>query len=334
MFNPVIGRGDKPIPDDAPLTSAEAVAAYRLMFGRWPESDELVSRILSESGLTLEVLGQRMLMSQECGHRLALVRGGSSEYFLNEVETQVSSEELEEMFDYVAGQWAALGESDPYWSVLTNEAFRGQVLDEATHDEFYASGSAWLDSVVEVLSCRGLVMGPSVLDFGCGTGRLSIAMSRAGLKVHAVDVSPGNLAIAEREASRQRADFHGHLLSHPSDINSLPEVDAVVSLITFQHNPPPLQRYLLKELLGRLAPAGVFIGQFFVWDEGYGWKLDDWRQVRNSPGVMDMHCLPMHVILEELHRANLRPVELFSDGSTGLGRSMTVIAKRGSPSAE
>jgi len=54
-----------------------------------------------------------MFMSQEYGQRLALVRGGSSEYFLSQVETQVSGEDLDQMFDYVAGQWAFLDENDP-----------------------------------------------------------------------------------------------------------------------------------------------------------------------------------------------------------------------------
>jgi len=87
--------------------------------------------------------------------------------------------------------------------VLTNDAFRGQVLDDETHRKFYASGTTWLEAIVKLLSCRGLVLGPRVMDFDCGDSRLSIAMSKSGLRVHAVDVSPGNLAIAEREAGNQ-----------------------------------------------------------------------------------------------------------------------------------
>ncbi|MEU8818122.1 class I SAM-dependent methyltransferase [Actinoplanes sp. NPDC048796] len=40
---------------------------------------------------------------------------------------------------------------------------------------------------------------PRVLDFGCGTGRLAIAMARAGHEVTGVDPAPASLAAARRK---------------------------------------------------------------------------------------------------------------------------------------
>lgn len=46
-----------------------------------------------------------------------------------------------------------------------------------------------------------------ILDMGCGTGWTSIAFARAGYQVHGVDIAPGAIEIAIREAQGLEATF-------------------------------------------------------------------------------------------------------------------------------
>jgi len=43
------------------------------------------------------------------------------------------------MFARIVEQWSALGESEPFWSVLSHDRFRVQNI-EKTKAEFYVSG--------------------------------------------------------------------------------------------------------------------------------------------------------------------------------------------------
>jgi hypothetical protein len=148
--------------------------------------------------------------------------------------------------------------------------------------------------------------------------------------VSGIDVSPGNLALADQVASHAGAAFQAHLLEEPRDIRSVPEADWLISLITFQHNPPPLQRFLLRELLGRLRQEAVFVAQFYVWDWEYTWSFDSWHATTlATPNAMDMHCLPTHVILQELTLTGFAVCDIIVDNSTdGLGRSSVIVAAR------
>ena len=47
--------------------------------------------------------------------------------------------------------------------------------------------------------------GESVLEFGCGTGRVLVPLAEAGLRVTGVDINAAMLAIARRRAGRRRA---------------------------------------------------------------------------------------------------------------------------------
>src|SRR5690606_3985817 len=45
--------------------------------------------------------------------------------------------------------------------------------------------------------------GDTVLEFGCGTGRVAIPLAEAGLRVTGVDISPAMLALARKRAGRR-----------------------------------------------------------------------------------------------------------------------------------
>jgi SAM-dependent methyltransferase len=66
----------------------------------------------------------------------------------------------------------------------------------------------------------GLNAGGPVLELGCGTGRVSIPLARAGVPLVGVDRSPAMLSWARRRVARGR--LHRHLRLVQADIRHLP----------------------------------------------------------------------------------------------------------------
>src|SRR4051794_32833874 len=97
-----------------------------------------------------------------------------------------------------AEQWERFGRVDPYYGVYSTDEFRRENLDDAALDRFFASGQ---EHVGRVLEAARRVAGPgfaptSILDHGCGVGRLVVPFARGADRVVGVDVSPSMLAEA------------------------------------------------------------------------------------------------------------------------------------------
>ncbi|SNT58900.1 Methyltransferase domain-containing protein [Asanoa hainanensis] len=97
------------------------------------------------------------------------------------------------------------------------------------YDEIYRHGAApWeiggpQPALAAVLD-RG-VGGPRVLDLGCGTGELALALARLGLDVTGVDISPVAIDLARAKAADAGLAIHFEV----DDATSLPaaEFDAI-----------------------------------------------------------------------------------------------------------
>ena len=150
--------------------------------------------------------------------------------------------------------WRRIGETDPFWGVLTEERFRRDRMNDASRRAFYDSGSGDIAFVLDRV--RMMVPGfrpREALDFGCGVGRLSLAMARECERVTGLDVSSGMLTEARRAAETLGV---GNALF----LDALPAAarfDWVNSHIVFQHIPPERGCVILRDLLHRLVPGGV-----------------------------------------------------------------------------
>ena len=94
----------------------------------------------------------------------------------------------------------------------------------------------------------------SALDFGCGVGRLTRALTKRAARVHGVDVSPTMIALARENVSE--AAFSTEL---PDE-----HFDLVVSLIVLQHVAVSEGMKLIDALLARLRPNGFIALQVTV----------------------------------------------------------------------
>jgi SAM-dependent methyltransferase len=158
-----------------------------------------------------------------------------------------------------ATAWDEVGKTNPLGAILTRDG----MLGEWALDEFWQTGR---DEVARVLQERARLAPDArldrALDFGCGVGRISRALSEFCRHVTGVDVAESMVAHArEWNADRQNCTF---LVNSTADLSQFAtgSFDLVYSRLVLQHIPPPHNRTYIGELVRVLAPGGA--GMFQV----------------------------------------------------------------------
>ena len=166
---------------------------------------------------------------------------------------------LQVMKDRHAADWEELARREPYFAVLTNEGLLGVEGNSVATAAFFETGEA---DIVSLLGAMTTLLGhdipmTSVLDFGCGVGRLTLPLARRAARVVACDVAPTMLVHAQQNS--ERAGLHNVTFIESSELAGLPRdaFDFVCSLLVFQHIPPAVGYGLIRTLLSLLAPGGI-----------------------------------------------------------------------------
>ena len=150
--------------------------------------------------------------------------------------------------------WEALGQSDPYWAILTDPA---KINNQWDLTDFFATGIREVQDIITYTSdLKNIPMGRA-LDFGCGVGRLSQALCQHFDQVIGVDIAQSMIDQAQtlnRFGGRCRyiCNPHDHLHFIPSD-----HMDFIYSSITLQHMPTALAKKYITDLIRILKPNGV-----------------------------------------------------------------------------
>jgi SAM-dependent methyltransferase len=159
--------------------------------------------------------------------------------------------------------WDARAREDAFFFVDNEQAYRAADLER-----FWAEGERQLDHVLGILDAE-LQPSDTVVDIGCGVGRLTRVLAARAAYVHAIDVSAEMLDRARR--------LNSHLANvtwHHGDGTSLRPIpdsaaEAVVSHVVFQHIPDPQVTYGYIREMGRVLRPG-------------GWAV---FQVSNDPAI-------------------------------------------------
>lgn len=147
--------------------------------------------------------------------------------------------------------WKQFGKQDPYYGVLSEEKYRKQNITEEGLKDFFTSGESFVqetEAKVSQLFEKSLA-NCSILDFGCGVGRLVIPFAQlSSKKVVGLDVSAD--IIKKANAHKQALNISNlELLSFDGvTIPALPQFDFINSYIVFQHIEPALGFSLLRQL--------------------------------------------------------------------------------------
>ncbi|HEX2576886.1 MAG TPA: class I SAM-dependent methyltransferase [Aquihabitans sp.] len=156
----------------------------------------------------------------------------------------------------VQRNWDDLGQHDPLWAICTENDRHGNQWDP---EEFFATGREAVDEAVSDLLGVGIALPPGgrALDFGCGFGRLTLALAEHVHEVVGIDIAPSMIAGAEQHNSvGERVRY---LLNDRDDLATFDDAsfDLVLSIIVLQHVENRYKAAYLREFVRVLRPGGA-----------------------------------------------------------------------------
>ncbi|MBK8293750.1 MAG: class I SAM-dependent methyltransferase [Solirubrobacterales bacterium] len=241
--------------------------------------------------------------------------------------------------DDLRENWENYGETNPLWAVHTG---RGNIQwDES---EFFKTGEEEIDRILSMLHERGAEpTRDRALDFGCGVGRLSQALSHHFDRVDGIDISAPMLAKADEfkrandDIDDERVQFH---LNTDLDLSLFEDrtFSFVLSLIVLQHMKPEFSAKYISEFCRVTAPGGVIAFQIPARREtamlrlrgAAGRFLRRIRQTVSSNGsaVMEMYGTPQNRVEKILTDNGMRVVAVVPDDYATSWESYTYVAIR------
>jgi 2-polyprenyl-3-methyl-5-hydroxy-6-metoxy-1,4-benzoquinol methylase len=314
-----------------PVTQNEIELAYRLIFGRGPENQAAVDRLLGVEDLSQ--LRKAFVDSEEF-RLIHNVRRTGEFVDAGPVEIQISCTlgEIDELTNRIAVEWRRFGETEPHWSVLTGEEYLSGNIDKNANS-FYASGHRDVERLLKGIARSGYSSEHfgKVLDFGCGVGRLVLALAERAEHVTGVDISPPHLKIARARAESvgtTNVDFVA--IDTLSGLDQFKGFDLVTSHLVIQHNPPPVQAMILRKLLAALAPGGIAVLQIPTYLV-HATKFSVSDYLNNKQPAMEMNALPQKYIYETVDECGCRCLEVLEDGVLGtlpgISQTFTILKK-------
>lgn len=154
-----------------------------------------------------------------------------------------------------------------------------------THAREYFDSTVNLNQDLEEFISK-LPPGCKVLDAGCGSGRDTLALIKAGFKVEAFDASPELAELATRYTGipvkvLRFQEFH-------SGFYSGPKYDGILASASLLHVPQNEIEDCVKRLFQALNPGGIFLATF---KEGNGTATDSRGRFFNYFSKEGLHTL-------------------------------------------
>jgi len=309
----------------ARLSREQVIEGYRAVLGRTPESEDVIDDYLAhhadEHSLWRALVASPEFVSlrphEYSDDAIMRVIHETFHRPAGFIDHEVSDETLAAMLARIQAQWTRLGTETPHWSVLTEDRFKADVINDQVIEDFYATGAGSAALIRHFEQRAGVEPTRGVcLELGCGVGRVTEHLSTIFEEVIAVDISPANLALC-RERMQRRGITNVHLvqLGKFDDLRSLPQVDFLYSFIVLQHNPPPVQRALLDALLGKIRAGGQVLFQIPTDLEGYRFSADQYLGTEDVG--MEIHALPRAEVLRLMADHGLTVFDVVPDTFVG-----------------
>lgn len=231
--------------------------------------------------------------------------------------------------------WDELARQDALWAILTHGDKKGGRWDSA---EFFNTGKEEILQVFEYLDSLGLsVKREKALDFGCGVGRLTLALADHFGECSGVDLSFEMISLAKKLSPPEAKCQYIH--NPKPHLSLFPDgtFDFIYSNITLQHMKPEYALRYLEEFLRVLKPGGILLFQIPSEKRTTGAKkfknffknlLPSWirefhknyrRRKGSLSALMEMHCLKKEKVLAFFENRGCAVVDIVEDDACGKG---------------
>lgn len=234
-------------------------------------------------------------------------------------------------------EWEKWGRQDPYFGVITDERYRNANLDHDSYESFFQTGEQHVEALCERFSQSfvGQFNPKTVLDYGCGTGRLSVALAKRFEHVTGVDVAPSMIdeALATRDSiGLDNLEFR---VCQGDFKDADDQYDLVNTYIVMQHIPRRRGMIVVANLLESVAPGGFIALHLTFGNEtrtikplsaGLRLARNIRRKIQPDPEML-MTAYDLNGVMELLLRSGF--VDLFCELTNQAGSyGINILAKR------
>lgn len=155
--------------------------------------------------------------------------------------------------------WNTFGKQDPLWAIITRADKKGKKWDL---DEFFKTGDRKIHQLFDMLKEQKIQVNKgSALDFGCGVGRLTLALASHFQQVSGVDIAESMIELANRY--NKYPERCKYFVNTKDDLSLFGErsFDFIYTIIVLQHMRQEYAKSYIAEFVRLLKPAGVAVFQ-------------------------------------------------------------------------
>lgn len=234
-------------------------------------------------------------------------------------------------FDELQKNWEGFGDSNPLWAINTGQ-------EDWVEEDFFKTGQADIDAIFSQVEELGIGLNRGrALDFGCGVGRLSLALAARFRVVEGVDISAPMIARAEQYRDHLLGDSGSEVsfrVNTALDLLAFEDesFDFVLSLVTLQHMKQEFSAGYIDEFCRLLTPGGVVVFQIPARRETLRLRLRGsvgrhFRKIQsylgNTEPLMEMYGTSSSRVTELLEKNGVRLVAAIPDDRAETWESYT-----------
>ncbi|MDZ4842467.1 MAG: class I SAM-dependent methyltransferase [Hyphomicrobium aestuarii] len=294
--------------------------AYRYILGRDPESDAVVDEHLRHvtdlASLRARCLSAPEFFKTNAREILRFFAVAEAQRRHGAVQYDCGPAELDALFAHIRNVWSRLGQVEPHFSVFSSPNFKPEHLD-ANLAAFYRSGVGETELLKSELSGLGLRSGGyrHVVELGSGVGRVTRYLADLGQQTTGFDISQPHLDLARIYIDREK--ILNVTLRHVAEPETVifPSCDLFYSRIVLQHNPPPVQNFLIRRALAALQPGGVAVFQCPTYIQDYEFSVSTYLAGMHKIDNQELHALPQKAIFSAIAEAGCELLSVYRDNS-------------------
>jgi len=234
-----------------------------------------------------------------------------------------------ETLNDIKKNWDEFAKIDPLWSILPIPEKKG---NRWSLNELFETGRQEIKSVIEYTETLRIKIDKNkALDFGCGVGRLTQALSIYFSECYGVDISSEMLLLANRY--NQYGGRCKYILNTTNDLKIFEDsfFDFIYSNIVFQHMPPVYTLGYIREFLRIIKRDGAMVFQITTEElPMVGTKVRNiFKLIIPAPlrrfykklkygtwAIKDMYCIKKDILNEFIQLHGGRIIDIVKDKSS------------------